>query len=192
MSPVRMQATYMEATMAKIHPAWRLCFLLLTLLSRMAWGQLPVTDDTYVSSAAPTTNNGNNPSLVVQQSSNGTTLIRLDTSQLQAAGVTSGEGSKATLKLYTSPVTGPGTFDLYQITSSWQEGTVTYNTRPSMTLVTAGTACPSGIQRVNTASKDIQVDIPSLLQGWLTTPSSNYQLALKPNTTTISVTFESK
>jgi hypothetical protein len=187
-----MQATYMEATMAKIHPALRLCFLLLTLLSSMARGQLPVTDDTYVSSAGPTTNNGNNPSLVVQQSSNGTTLIRLDTSQLQAAGVTSGEVSKATLKLYTSAVTGQGTFDLYQITSSWQEGTVTYNTKPSMTLVTAGTACPSGIQCVNTASKYIQVDITSLLQGWLTTPASNYGLALKPNATTISVTFESK
>src|SRR5439155_1497573 len=43
-----------------------------------------------------------------------------------------------------------------------------------------------------TASKYVQVDITSLLQGWLTTPSSNLGLALKPNATTISVTFESK
>src|SRR5437667_5653393 len=91
---------------------------ILALLSSAAWAQLPVTDDTYVSSAAPTTNNGNSPSLVVQKSSNGTTLIKLDLSQLTAAGVSSTAVSKATLKLYTSAVTGQGTFDLYRIDSS--------------------------------------------------------------------------
>ncbi len=178
--------------MAKIHGTLRFGFLLLTLLSSIAWAQLPVADDSYVSSAAPTTNNGNNPSLVVQKSSNGTALIKLDLSALQAAGVTSGAIDKAYLKLYTSAVTGQGTFDLYQVTSSWAEGSVTYNTIPSMMLVNAGTTCPSGVQCVNTASKYVQVDITSLLQAWLTTPSSNFGLALKPNATTISVTFESK
>src|SRR5258708_13701272 len=181
-----------EAKMAKFHRELWLRFLLLTLLSSMAWAQLPVTDDSYVSSAQPTTNNGNNPSLVVQQSSNGMTLIKLDLSPLQAAGVTSSAIDKAYLKLYTSAVTGQGTFDLYKVTSSWAEGTVTYNTMPSMTLVTSGTTCPSGVQCVNTASKYVQVDITSLLQAWVTTPSSNFGLALKPNSTTISVTFESK
>jgi len=80
--------------MAKIHQALWFRFLLLTILSSMAWAQLPVTDDTYVSSAAPTTNNGNSPSLVVQKSSNGTTLIKLDLSQLTAAGVSSTAVSK--------------------------------------------------------------------------------------------------
>src|SRR5205823_970312 len=100
--------------------------------------------------------------------------------------------NKAYLKLYTSAVTGQGTFDLYQVTSSWAEGTVTYNTIPSMMLVTVGTTCPSGIQCVNTASKYVQVDITTLLQGWLAAPATNFGLALKPNATTISVTFEGK
>src|SRR5437660_441739 len=181
-----------EVKMAKIHQALWFRFLLLTILSSMAWAQFPVTDDTYVSWAEPTTINGNRPSLVVKQSSKGTTLIKLDVSQLTNAGVTSTAVSKAYLKLYTSAVTGQGTFDLYRVTSSWQEGVVTYNTVPTMALVTAGGTCPSGIQCVNTASKYVQVDITSLLQGWLSGSFTNYGLALKPNTTTISVTFEGK
>src|SRR3954463_6443853 len=117
--------------MATIHRTLWFRFFLLAILSGAAAAQLPVADDSYVSSAAPTTNNGNNPSLVVQKSSNGTALIKLDLSALQAAGVTSGAIGKAYLKLYTSAVTGQGTLDLYQITSTWQEGTVTYNTMPS-------------------------------------------------------------
>ena len=178
--------------MAKIHQALWFRFLLLTILSSMAWAQLPVTDDTYVSSAAPTTNNGNSPSLVVQKSSNGTTLIKLDLSQLTAAGVSSTAVSKATLKLYTSAVTGQGTFDLYRIDSSWAEGTVTYNTSPAMALITAGAAACPGVQCVNTASKYVQVDITSLVQDWLAGGHANNGLALKPNATTISVTFEGK
>src|SRR6185436_15692026 len=119
-------------------------------------------------------------------------LMKFDISQLLNAGVSSSEVSKATLKLYTTAVTGQGTFDVYQITSSWTEGTVTYNTRPPMTLITAGGTCPSGLQCVSTASKYLLVDITSLLQSWLNAPSSNYGLALKPNATTISVTLESK
>src|SRR2546425_9962960 len=181
-----------EVKMAKIHQALWFRFLLLTILSSMAWAQLPVTDDTYVSSAAPTTNNGNSPSLVVQKSSNGTTLIKLDLSQLTAAGVSSTAVSKATLKLYTSAVTGQGTFDLYRIDSSWAEGTVTYNTSPAMALITAGAAACPGVQCVNTASKYVQVDITSLVQDWLAGGHANNGLALKPNATTISVTFEGK
>src|SRR5438105_5883453 len=181
-----------EVKMAKIHQALWFRFLLLTILSSMAWAQLPVTDDTYVSSAAPTTNNGNSPSLVVQKSSNVTTLIKLDLSQLTAAGVSSTAVSKATLKLYTSAGTGQGTFDLYRIDSSWAEGTVTYNTSPAMALITAGAAACPGVQCVNTASKYVQVDITSLVQDWLAGGHANNGLALKPNATTISVTFEGK
>src|SRR5262249_18027471 len=108
------------------------------------------------------------------------------------AGVTSAQISKAYLKVYATAVTGQGTFDLYQIISAWQEGTVTYNTKPSMTLVTSGTTCPSGTQCINAASKYYQVDITSLVQGWLNAPATNFGLALKPNTTTISATLESK
>src|SRR5919108_2912708 len=97
-------AGFVEAKMARIHQALWFRLLLLTILSSMAWAQLPVTDDAYVSSAQPTTNNGNSPSLVVQQSSNGTTLIKIDISQLQAAGVQSSAISRATLKLYTTAV----------------------------------------------------------------------------------------
>src|SRR5437868_13898010 len=141
-----------EVVMTKIFRA--LWFsVVVTTLCGIALAQLPVTDDSYVTSAQPTTNNGNSTSLVVQQASNGTTLIKVDLTQLQAAGVTGSQISKAYLKVYATAVTGQGTFDLYQITSSWQESTVTYNTKPSMILVTAGATCPSGTQCINASSK---------------------------------------
>lgn len=166
--------------------------LLLVCLTAVTWAQLPVADDSYITSTNPTTNSGNSPSLVLQQATSGTALIRPDVTQLTAAGVTSGQISKAYLKVYATAVTGQGTFDLYQITSTWQEGTVTYNNKPSMTLVASGTACPSGVQCINVASKFYQFDITSLVQGWVNNPNSNFGLALKPNATTISVTLESK
>src|SRR5437868_7661319 len=166
--------------------------VVVTTLCGIALAQLPVTDDSYVTSAQPTTNNGNSTSLVVQKASNGTALIRIDVSQLTGAGILPGQVSKAYLKVYATAVTGQGTFDLYKITSSWAEGTVTYNTTPSMTLVTSGTTCPSGAQCIGAASKYFVFDITSLVQGWITAPASNFGLALKPNATTISATLESK
>jgi len=138
--------------------------VVVTTLCGIALAQLPVTDDSYVTSAQPTTNNGNSTSLVVQKASNGTALIRIDVSQLTGAGIIPGQVSKAYLKVYATAVTGQGTFDLYKITSSWAEGTVTYNTTPSMTLVTSGTTCPSGTQCIGAASKYFVFDITSLVR----------------------------
>src|SRR5207253_6482907 len=59
-------------------------------------------------------------------------------------------------------------------------------------LITAGAAACPGVQCVNTASKYVQVDITSLVQDWLAGGHANNGLALKPNATTISVTFEGK
>src|SRR5437868_11977876 len=180
-----------EVVMTKIFRALWLSVVVTTLCG-IALAQLPVTDDSYVTSAQPTTNNGNSTSLVVQKASNGTALIRIDVSQLTGAGILPGQVSKAYLKVYATAVTGQGTFDLYKITSSCAEGTVTYNTTPSMTSVTSGTTCPSGAQCIGAASKYFVFDITSLVQGWITAPASNFGLALKPNATTISATLESK
>src|SRR5438309_1906690 len=61
-----------------------------------------------------------------------------------------------------------------------------------MAVITAGAAACPGVQCVNTASKYVQVDITSLVQDWLAGGHANNGLALKPNATTISVTFEGK
>src|SRR5260370_16477741 len=127
-----MQATYVEATMVKIHPALWFRFLLLTLLSSAAWAQLSVTDDTYVSGAAPTTANGSVGSVVVQGSSTGKpsyTAVRFDLTNL--GNLQTSQTQKATLKVYVSAVTAAGGFDVYEVQSStpnlWSESALTWS-----------------------------------------------------------------
>ncbi len=60
---------------------------MLAVIPATAWGQLTVTDDTYVSGAAPTTANGSVGSLVVQGSTTGKpsySYIRFDLTSLGA------------------------------------------------------------------------------------------------------------
>src|SRR5207237_10811427 len=132
------------------------------LVARIAFVQLQVTDDTYVTSASSTSINGTSPSLVVQ-TLGGLTLIRFDLSQLTNAGVTPAMISKAYVKVYLTAVTAQGKFDVYTVNASWGEKTVTYNTRPALGAAVAGA---TGIN-VTTASTYVIVDITALLQSWL-------------------------
>src|SRR5438552_3228329 len=100
---------------------------MLSVIPGTAWGQLTVTDDTYVSGAAPTTANGSVGSLVVQGSTTGKpsySYIRFDLTSL--GSVSSSQVQKATLRLYVSAVTVAGGFDVIEVTSPsrWLEGTL--------------------------------------------------------------------
>ncbi len=104
---------------------------MLAVIPGPAWGQLTVTDDTYVSGAAPTTANGSVGSLVVQGSTTGKpsySYIRFDLTSLGT--LTGPQVQKATLRLYVSAVTVGGGFDVVEVTSptGWVEGTLIYNT----------------------------------------------------------------
>src|SRR2546422_293928 len=78
--------------MAKIHQTLWFRFLLLTLLSSMAWAQLPVADDTFIASGS-STNQGSNPSLSVAAPTT-STLVKFDLSPI--AGATGSQVAKAT------------------------------------------------------------------------------------------------
>jgi hypothetical protein len=195
-----------EAMMPRTYRVLCVCVALIALVDVSAHAQAPIADDAYVSSASPSTVNGTNPSLVVQAPS-GWTLIKFDLSRLPAV-TTSSQVSKATVKLYTSAVAGQGAFDLYRIDGAWKESTITYSssTLPfqsaltlPMSLVNAGTACPSTNQCVTTASKYVIVDVTSIVKDWLDSRNGipgahpNNGIAFKPSSgSSISVTFESK
>src|SRR6266566_5106698 len=98
--------------------------VVLSLVPSAALGQLTVTDDTYVSGAAPTTANGSVGSLVVQGSTTGKpsySFIRFDLTSLGT--LTGPQVQKATLRLYVSAVTVAGGFDVVEVTSptGWVE-----------------------------------------------------------------------
>jgi len=185
--------------MAKIHPALWFRFLLLTLLSSMAWAQQVPTDDTYVTGVNPTTANGSSTSLVVQGSTTvpqkpSHTFIRFDLSTLN--GVSGTQIQKATLRVYVTAVSASGSFDLIELGASptnWTEATLVYNT--------TGASAPSGTTRasgvaISSSSKSqfIYIDVTPSVVNWLNGTLNN-GFALVPSNgyaSPISVSFSSK
>ena len=150
--------------------------------------QAPPSQDTFVSAGKPTTNYGVNPSLAVQSGNGGNTLLQFNLASLPT-GVNSSQVNNAKLRLFVSGFTTAGSFDIYLINGKWSENTVTYATAPPLGgLVTGGVGVPSTAK--NTF---IEVDVTSALQQWVSSPQTNFGLALVPSPfSQISVTFDSK
>ena len=127
-----------------------------------------VVGDTYVSSLYSTVNFGGLSNLYV--SGSGTALIQFDLSSLPA-GTTGSQIGAASLKLYVNRVNAPGLVSVLPVTGAWSESTVTYATLPTL-----GAAVASFTPA--TAQQFIVIDITSLVQGWVTTPASNFGVAL--------------
>jgi hypothetical protein len=127
-----------------------------------------LTGDASVNSAHPTTNYGALSNLYV---GNGTTsLLQFDLSVLPS-GTTASQVSRATLRLYVNRVNTAGSVTVSPVTSSWTESTVTYATIPAI-------GSNYATFTASTPGTFISVDVTSLVQGWVTTPASNYGLAL--------------
>ena len=139
-----------------------------------------VSGDTYVSSSYPANNFGYQSNLHVNSTS--TALIVFDLSSVPSATASS-QISKATLWLYVNRINSSGTVSLKPVTSTWNELAVIYNTIPAL-----GSAMATFTPTV--AQQFVAVDVTSLVQGWVTTPSSNYGIAL--STTSGSILFDSK
>ena len=155
-------------------------------MSLPSLAQAPPSADTFVSSSTAKTNYGSSIALVVCQGS--TSYVRFN-----LAGIPAGASiSKATLRLYVDAVAKNGTFDVYQLNSSWAENTLTYNTPPPPlgASITNGT----GVS-ITTASWNqfLLIDITALAQGWVngTIPNNGVALALTSGSNG-SFSFDSK
>ena len=151
--------------------------------------------DTYISQTNPSNNFGNIGTMTVGPLGSPTgignaALVQVDISRLLALGVTASQIQQATFTVYVHTVGVSGGLDLATLTTGWSEGSVTYNTAP----------VPSGAVLSNvpvSASNDyVTFDITSILQGWVTTPSSNNGLQItaalaQPGTQVILDTKES-
>lgn len=147
--------------------------------------QAPPSQDTFVASMRPNANFGGNASLAVQPGV--TALVQFNLSSLPT-GVTAGQLNKATLRLYASGLTTAGTFDVFLVTGSWNEGTATFNNKPTL-----GTSVATGVSvAANARDAFLLVDITPALQAWLS-GSPNKGIALVPSSaSSLSVTFDSK
>jgi hypothetical protein len=139
-----------------------------------------LTGDASVNSAHPTTNYGSLSNLYVGNGN--TSLLQFDLSVLPS-GTAASQVSKATLRLYVNRVNSAGSVTVSPVSSAWTESAVTYSNAPTIGSSVA-TFTPSN------PGTFISVDVTSLVQGWVTTPASNYGLAL--TSAAANVLFDSK
>ncbi len=154
------------------------------LSAAFAYGQQPVlTGDTQINSAATSTNYGTSTTLTISPTSSG--LMQFYITDLLPSGTTAEQVLKARLIVFPDALVTAGTVNLYEVTSTWSESSVTYATKPTI----AGTAAAS--THFGGKNSFHEFDVTTLVQSWITTPASNFGVELKASGTT-NVTLDSK
>jgi hypothetical protein len=138
--------------------------------------QVLLVADAQLNSAAPTTNYGVTPSLAVN--STNSVVLRYDLTDILPTGVTSSQVSKARLIIFPNSVTTKGPFSIYALTAGFGEGTVTYANKPGIAASAAATATISG------AYDPIEIQVTSLVQGWIKDSTTNHGLEIIASGTT--------
>jgi hypothetical protein len=138
-----------------------------------------VVGDTYIDSANPATNFGSAVTVVVSPTTEG--LMQLDLSSVPAGATI----KRATLVLYLSKVTAGGSVTVSPVTSAWAEGTAVFGGGG-----TPSVGSPVGSFTAAQQALFVSVDLTSLVQSWVNTPSSNFGVAL--NSSSASVAIDSK
>lgn len=150
----------------RLFPAASLLAWLLPCLSAAQTGTLAA--DTAVTSVHPATNYGALSNLYVSSSS--TVLLRFDLGTLPA-GARAADVSRATLRVFVNRVNTPGVVTLSSVSTAWNENAVTAQTLPP-----TGNALE--VFPVTDENQYVTVDVTSLVQAWIATPSKNFGLAL--------------
>lgn len=177
----------MHGRQSKFAPYRRLLVagLIVTLSAGMAVAQAPPTGDTYVSSIFARTNFGSGVTLVVAPGT--TSYIQFNLSGIPAGATV----SKATLRLFVDGFAAKGSFDVYELDSSWNENTLTYSTPAPApgASATGGHAIPITASNLN---QFVMIDITSLVQSWLDHDIANNGIALALTTSAGTFSFDSK
>ena len=145
----------------KTLPAKKLLLAIIALLTTaLGWAQQGVlVGDTVINSGAPTTNYGSSMALTIGGTDS--TLLIFDPIGVLPAGTTAAQVLKARLIVFPHTVTTAGQIGAYQVTSMWQEPTVTYATRPSMS------STPTGTATITAVNNYLEIDLTSLVKNWV-------------------------
>jgi hypothetical protein len=162
---------------------------LMLLWNVVSQAQTPtVSGDTYIQSGTNASQNFGALANVLVGPGTGTTqnrgLIQFDLSGL--SGVAAGNVQKAVVWVYVNRVTVGGAIDIFDVTTSWAEGTATWNSPPVPGAIL-------GSIPVSTGNQWVGLDITPEVQAWLATPSVNHGLELQAFTApTTAVQLDSK
>lgn len=119
--------------------------------------QLTATDDTWVNVNSPDTNYGSADRLFVHSWGPKSALIRVDTDFLDGATVNS-----ATASIRIDAIRDSGDIEVFTVTSAWDEGSVSWNTRPE---VQPAPFAVIGLSE-SSAGSVIDIDITALAREW--------------------------
>ncbi len=154
------------------------------LAPAMGWAQQALlTGDSQINSSAATTKYGASATLSISPTNSA--LMQFDLTDMLPSGVTAAQVVRARLIVFPDAIATGGTINVYQVTSAWSEGTVTYATKPAI----AGAAATSGTISANNAFHVFAVT--PLVQSWITTPATNFGVELQASGTT-NITIDSK
>jgi Collagen triple helix repeat (20 copies) len=150
-------------------PLWVGLAALLMAQIYPAWGaEATLVADAHVNLALPAVNSGTISNLNV--GGGYTALLQFDLGTLPA-GTTASQVSRAVLRLYCNRVDAAGLVNVQPLGGAWGEYSVTYSTLPSL-----GSAAQ--VFSVSQAGGYVTVDVTALVQGWITTPATNFGVAL--------------
>ena len=169
-----------------------------------AQAEIPVTDDTFTTTAAPAKAFGSSIALIVQSPTATGSMASLSEASGYTAyaymrfdiaafpNLTTTNLGSAKLRLFVNYVVSPGKFDVYLVGAPWSESTLTASTATSTGAVQTGTPIATGVS-VTRALQYLDIDITAALTAWLTDPTKNYGIILVPsNGSNIFASFDSK
>src|SRR5881392_2866228 len=168
------------------------------LFSSITFGQTgTLTDDAYTSTNSNVQSgnfSGKGPAIVVAGSNAkiadkpagpANSYIKFKLTPSLPDGTTADNVAKATLKLYVSAVNSPSSFDVYRITGSWNEESITSVT--PLTLVPEVTGVTP-----SSANSFLVIDLTQLVKDWLSGAQPNNGVALVAGTSNTLASFDSK
>lgn len=166
--------TFTLSALSRVRIRWFACLVIAAAWLVAAQAQaavqivLPATADTFTAKSAPDKNYNAASYVRVRATGEKQGFLRFDPTPL------SGTVVSAVLDLNVLSVTAAGQIEIHEILGSWNESTVTYNTRPPIASQVVATVpvSPSDVGHA------IEVSIVSTVQKWKTAPSSAYGLAL--------------
>ncbi|WP_158789026.1 DNRLRE domain-containing protein [Granulicella sp. L46] len=142
--------------------------------------QAALIADASVSSARSSTNFGGLSNLYIGNGS--TAFLRFDLGTLPT-GTTASQIAHATLTVFVNRVNASGLVTLSPVTASWTESAITDETIPTI-------GPPSGTFTASTAGQFVTLDVTTIVQGWVTTPATDFGFAL--NSTSANLLLDSK